>query len=70
MIQWFYPLFQQLAKLHALLIAMRRLQPALYYSRVDPHMHTIYEDSAMEGVIKRFEVFIQFTIGQSNYLQT
>lgn len=32
-------LFKKLAKMHALFIAMRRVQPQQFYSKVDPHLH-------------------------------
>lgn len=54
----FFPfIFQQLAKLHALWIAMRRMQPNLYYSAVNPHLHQVYEAKAVEDAIKETEVY-------------
>lgn len=48
---------QRLAKLHALIIAIRRLQPDVFYSKIDPHLHTRYNDSYLDSLINITDVF-------------
>ncbi|XP_055317996.1 uncharacterized protein LOC129576655 [Sitodiplosis mosellana] len=50
-------ILKRLAKLHALTIAMRRLEPTMFYSKVDPHLHTRYNGSFLETLINITDKF-------------
>ncbi|XP_031638919.1 uncharacterized protein LOC116351033 [Contarinia nasturtii] len=45
-----FAILKILAKLHALCIAMRRLQPHLFYSNVDPYLHNVYSRSFLDTI--------------------
>ncbi|KAJ6644273.1 hypothetical protein Bhyg_09240, partial [Pseudolycoriella hygida] len=50
-------ILKRLAKLHALIIAMRRLERNLFYTKVDPYLHTRYNDSFLETLINMTDKF-------------
>lgn len=46
--------------MHALVIAIRRLQPDIFAKNIGPHLHTTYNDSFIETLIAISDVCIEF----------